>query len=64
MNIINLIPTDDIKEIVIKPIQLDLNIPEEESEGCVQKSCNVDLHSCSSDYFAIKNLFSELTDDY
>lgn len=64
MNTINLISTDDVKEIVIKPIELNLEIPQEESEGCIQKSCTNDLHSCSSDYFAIKNLFSELTDDY
>lgn len=63
MNFINLVPEEDNTEIVLKPIELKLDLPTEESEGCVQKNCT-DIHSCSGDYFAIKNLFSELTDDY
>lgn len=57
------IPKEEIQELVLKPIQLDLDIKKEESEGCVQQKCNT-LHTCSDQYFAIKNLFSELTDDY
>ena len=63
MHTINVVPQEENTSIVIKPIELNLEIPEQESEGCVQKSCN-DIHTCSQDYFAIKNLFSELTDDY
>ena len=63
MNFINLVPPEENHEIILKPIELNLEIPKEESEGCIQKSCT-DLHACTGDYFSVKNLFSELTDDY
>ena len=63
MNFINLEQQEDYKELVLKPIDLKLEVTPDENEGCIQKNCT-DLHSCSEEYFAIKNLFSELTDDY
>ena len=60
---INVIPQEENTSIVLKPIELNLDVPEQESEGCVQKTCN-NISACTQDYFAIKNLFSELTDDY
>ena len=63
MNFINLVPEEENVEIVLKPIDLNLETKPDESEGCIQRDCT-DLHSCSTEYFAIKNLFSELTDDY
>lgn len=63
MNFINLQQEDNTKDIVLKPIQLNLEPKPDESEGCVQGN-KIDLHACSSEFFSIKNLFSELTDDY
>lgn len=57
------VPEDDLKELVLKPIDLKIETGQEESEGCVQKSV-IDFNACSQKYFAIENLFSELTDDY
>ena len=54
---------DTGEDIILKPSKIELNITPDESEGCVVES-KVNYHQCSTDYFAIKNLFSELTDDY
>lgn len=57
----------DINEDNFVPF-INLNkviLPEntEEKEGCIREECPVTV-GCSDEYFAIKNLFSELTDDY
>lgn len=56
------IEQEPIKEIIITPVKVELP-QEEEKEGCIQAECPVTV-GCSDEYFAIKNLFSELTDDY
>lgn len=68
----NIIPTininkiniqqEPVKDIIITPVKVELP-QEEEKEGCIQAECPVKV-GCSGEYFAIKNLFSELTDDY
>ena len=68
----NIIPTininkiniqqEPVKDIIITPVKVELP-QEEEKEGCIQAECPVKV-GCSDEYFAIKNLFSELTDDY
>lgn len=60
---VDLIPKEENVEIILKPIDLNIETKPDESEGCIQKECN-DIHSCSNEYFSVKNLFSELTDDY
>lgn len=60
MNFINLNQEDN--EIIINPVKVEFPISEE-SEGCIKAECPVEV-KCSEDYFSIKNLFSELTDDY
>lgn len=51
------------REIIITPVEVALPEGSEENEGCIQAECPVQV-GCSDEYFAIKNLFSELTDDY
>lgn len=66
MNFVNLdkiaIEQDPERDIIITPVQVQLPDPEEK-EGCIKAECPVTV-GCSQEYFAIKNLFSELTDDY
>lgn len=63
MNFINLnAEQDPVKEIIISPVKVEFP-PEEKKEGCIQAECPVTV-GCSQEYFTIKNLFSELTDDY
>ena len=61
---INIQNTDDQEQssIVINPYKVEVQI-EEPKEGCIKEN-NVPRFECSTEYFAIKNLFSELTDDY
>lgn len=56
-------PKEDVKDIVLHPIDLTIETEQNESEGCIQQKVP-DLHACTQKYFAIENLFSELTDDY
>ena len=53
------------QEITTPTINLNKIAIEQEptQEGCIQAECPVTME-CSTEYFAIKNLFSELTDDY
>lgn len=56
------IEQEPTREIIISPVKVE--IPNDETkEGCIQAECPVTV-GCSDEYFAIKNLFSELTDDY
>ena len=57
------IEQEPFKEIIITPVKVELPQEEEQKEGCIQAECPVTV-GCSNEYFAIKNLFSELTDDY
>lgn len=58
------IPEDTTRDITIKPVKIELPAQEEEKkEGCVQATC-LPRVKCSNQYFEVKNLFSELTDDY
>ena len=57
---LNIIPQDELQSIVINPQQQEEY--KEPSEGCVQEQCRIDI-GCG-EYFAVKNLFSELTDDW
>lgn len=50
------------RDIVITPVKVELPDPEEK-EGCIKAECPITV-GCSQEYFTIKNLFSELTDDY
>ena len=65
MNFVNLnsvsIEEDPTREIIITPVKVEL--PKEQPEGCIIAESPVQV-GCSQEYFAIKNLFSELTDDY
>ena len=56
------IEQEPVKDIRITPVKVELPNTEEK-EGCIQAECPVQV-GCSDEYFAIKNLFSELTDDY
>lgn len=56
------IEQEPIKDIIITPVKIELPDPNP-SEGCIQAECPVQV-GCSDEYFSIKNLFSELTDDY
>lgn len=56
------IEQEPYKEIIITPVKVEVT-QEEQKEGCIQAECPVTV-GCSGEYFAIKNLFSELTDDY
>ena len=51
------------EEISITPNKIDIVEPEPESEGCIQDECKLQI-GCPTEYFSVKNLFSELTDDY
>lgn len=57
------IEQEPVKEIIITPVEVVAPEEKEEKEGCIQAECPVTV-GCSEEYFAIKNLFSELTDDY
>ena len=57
------IEQEPVKDIIITPVKVELPNTEEEKEGCIQAECPVQV-GCSDEYFSIKNLFSELTDDY
>lgn len=60
---IELTPSEDpIQDIVLQPLEIPTE-QKEESEGCIQEQCKINV-GCSEEFFAIKNLFSELTDDY
>lgn len=48
--------------VVINPRKIEIQ-QDKTKEGCIL-SVNQPKFECSTDYFAIKNLFSELTDDY
>lgn len=65
MNFVNInsvsIEEDPTREIIITPVKVEL--PKEKPEGCIIAESPVQV-GCSQEYFAIKNLFSELTDDY
>lgn len=56
------IEQEPAREIIITPVKVELQDPEEK-EGCIREECPVTV-GCSDEFFAIKNLFSELTDDY
>lgn len=55
------IEQEPVKDIIITPVEI--TVEEEEKEGCIKAECPVTV-GCSDEYFSIKNLFSELTDDY
>lgn len=57
------IEQEPFKDIIITPVKVELPQEEEPKEGCIQAECPVTVQ-CSNEYFAIKNLFSELTDEY
>lgn len=57
------IEQEPVKDIIITPVEVVLPENTEEKEGCIKEECPVTV-GCSDEYFAIKNLFSELTDDY
>ena len=57
------IEQEPVREIIITPVEVVTPEEKEEKEGCIQAECPVTV-GCSEEYFAIKNLFSELTDDY
>lgn len=57
------IESEPVKELIITPVKVELPDNTEEKEGCIQEQCPVTV-GCSGEYFSIKNLFSELTDDY
>lgn len=60
---IELTPSENpIQDIVLQPLEIPTE-QKEESEGCIQEQCKINI-GCSEEFFAIKNLFSELTDDY
>lgn len=53
---------DSIQDIVLQPIKIEVK-DDKKSEGCIQEQCKIDV-GCSKEFFAVENLFSELTDDY
>jgi len=57
------IEQEPVRDITITPVEVILPEDPEEKEGCIKEECPVTV-GCSGEYFAIKNLFSELTDDY
>ena len=57
------IEQEPVRDIIITPVEVTLPENVEEKEGCIKEECPVTV-GCSDEYFAIKNLFSELTDDY
>ena len=57
------IEQEPVRDIIITPVEVILPEDPEEKEGCIKEECPVTV-GCSGEYFAIKNLFSELTDDY
>lgn len=57
------IEEEPVTDIIITPVEVQLPEDTEEKEGCIKAECPVTV-GCSDEYFAIKNLFSELTDDY
>ena len=57
------IEQEPTRDIIITPVEVILPEDPEEKEGCIREECPVTV-GCSGEYFAIKNLFSELTDDY
>ena len=57
------IQQEPVRELIVTPVKIALPNEQEEKEGCIQAECPVEVR-CSDEYFAIKNLFSELTDDY
>lgn len=57
------IEQEPVKEIIITPVKVELLQEEDQKEGCIKAECPVTV-GCSDEYFSIKNLFSELTDDY
>lgn len=59
---INLRDQEEFPSIILDKIQIP-DTQEQESEGCIQEACKIKI-GCTDEYFAIRNLFSELTDDY
>ena len=57
------IEQEPVRDIIITPVEVTLPENTEEKEGCIREECPVKV-GCSDEFFAIKNLFSELTDDY
>lgn len=57
------IEQEPIRDMIITPVKVEVQEQQEEKEGCIVEECPVTV-GCSEEFFAIKNLFSELTDDY
>lgn len=54
---------EPVRDIIITPVEVTIPEEKEEKEGCIKEECPVTV-GCTGEYFAIKNLFSELTDNY
>ena len=57
------IEQEPVRDIIITPVEVILQDDQGETEGCIKAECPVTV-GCTDEFFAVKNLFSELTDDY